>query len=87
MPTDLASRTGVRVLDTAQGVLIGLLRCDAHVAFETLIHAAHRHSVSVFALAEALVSLASAEHDRALTAVDTAARSEWAELLNDDRSV
>ena len=48
-----------RALDTAIGILVGWRRCSTHAAFRELISASERHGIPIFALASALVSLAS----------------------------
>jgi len=73
---------GRRALDTAVGILVGLRRCGVDVAFQELIDAGRRHDISVFALASALVDLASrAGRSRSGGAADRAACHEWDELL------
>ena len=49
---------GGRILDTAQGILIGLRRCHSEAAFQELLATAQRHRVPAFAMAWALVHLA-----------------------------
>jgi len=48
-----------RVLHTAIGVLVGWRRCSTNAAFRELVSVSERHRVGIFALATALVSLAS----------------------------
>ena len=73
---------GVRVLDRAEGVLIGLRRCSSAAAFAELVDAAKRHQVSVFALANALVTMASdGTTTLSPSPAAAAARAEWAKLL------
>ena len=72
--------TRTRALDTAEGVLIGIRRIGTADAFDELVSAARRHGVSVFALAEALVALASGNDAPEPTAA-RAARTEWGALL------
>jgi hypothetical protein len=74
---------GRRILDTAEGILIGLRRCRSGAAFDELISAAHRHDIPVFAIAFALVTLASGgiESFAPSSAAHCAARCEWGELL------
>jgi hypothetical protein len=50
---------GRRDLDMAQGILIGLRRCDPNAAHHELQSAAKRHSVGVMAISSALVDLTS----------------------------
>jgi len=66
-------------LDTAVGILVGWRRCSTHAAFRELISASERHGIPIFALASALVALASVSDDSA--AADSPARlaaeKEW----------
>ncbi|WAJ43580.1 ANTAR domain-containing protein [Mycobacterium sp. Aquia_216] len=67
-----------RVLDTAVGILVGWRRCGTYTAFRELISVSERHRVPIFALAGALVSLASRDGDvRGDTAAELAAEREW----------
>ncbi|BDB41710.1 MULTISPECIES: transcription antitermination regulator [Mycobacterium] len=68
-----------RALDTAVGILVGLRRCDTYASFRELLSASERHAVPVFALAGALVKLASRDTDSrpASTAAQSAAEREW----------
>ena len=68
-----------RALDTAVGILVGWRRCSTYAAFRELVAAGGRHRVPVFALASALVKLASGEADgrSAGTAAQLAAEQEW----------
>jgi hypothetical protein len=75
---------GGRILDTAQGILIGLRRCRSEAAFQELFVAAQRHRVPVFAMAWALVHLMSCGGDKSpetFAAAQSAARHEWGRLL------
>lgn len=74
---------GARILDNAEGVLMGLRRCDADAAFNEILCAATQHGVPVFALAEALVTLTGgvALPDSRSCAAITAAQREWGVLL------
>lgn len=74
---------GRRVLDLAEGVLIGLRRCQTEAAFDELITVAHRHGLSVSAAASALVALATGDGDVAESnpAAALAAQREWSGLL------
>lgn len=79
-PIDAAD--GRRALDLAEGVLIVLRPCTADQAFAELVATAQQRSVSLFALAEALVDLASGQcRPDTHTAVE-AARSQWAYALD-----
>jgi ANTAR domain len=72
-----------RILDTAQGILIGLRRCRSEEAFQELLVAAQRHQVPVFAMAWALVHLTCGgnESPETFNAEQSAARHEWGRLL------
>ncbi|HUO36954.1 MAG TPA: ANTAR domain-containing protein [Mycobacterium sp.] len=74
---------GRRILDRAEGILIGLRRCTSEAAFTELLGAAQRHRIPVFTLAWALVHLASGADKPADTfrSAQTAARHEWGGLL------
>ena len=52
------SLEGRRVLDLAEGILIGLRRCSAEEAFDELVAVAQHHDISMSATASALVDLA-----------------------------
>ncbi len=54
---------GRRILDLAEGILIGSRRYSTEAAFEELAAMARRHGVSVWAVAEALVALATGDGD------------------------
>jgi hypothetical protein len=49
---------GRRVLDLAEGILIGLRRYSAEAAFDELVTVARRHEITMSAAASALVDLA-----------------------------
>jgi len=74
---------GGRVLDTAQGILIGLRRCSSETALHELLSAAQRHKMPVFAMAWALVHLAGGGGKSSHTFIDaqSAARHEWGQLF------
>lgn len=74
---------GARVLDNAEGVLMGLRRCDASAAFNEILGAARQQGVPVFALAEALVCLTGgvAAQDTRACAAMAAAEREWGAML------
>jgi hypothetical protein len=74
-----------RILDTAQGILIGLRRCRSEAAFQELLVAAQRHTVPVFAMAWALVHLACGgdKSPETFNAAQSAARHEWGQLLTE----
>ncbi|MGO9505919.1 MAG: ANTAR domain-containing protein [Mycobacterium sp.] len=48
-----------RAIDTAMGILVGWRGCSTHSAFRELINVSARHRIPIFALAEALVTMAS----------------------------
>ncbi|ORW05893.1 ANTAR domain-containing protein [Mycobacterium kyorinense] len=72
-----------RILDTAQGILIGLRRCSSESALHELLGAAQRHRMPVFAMAWALVHLAGSggKSSRTFTDAQSAARHEWGKLF------
>ncbi len=74
---------GRRILDRAEGILIGLRRCGSEAAFTELLGAAERHRVPVFTMAWALVHLATGANKSPDTfrAAQSAARHEWGQLL------
>ena len=59
-----------RILDTAQGILIGLRRCRSEAAFQELLVAAQRHRVPD-------------KSPETFNAALAAARHEWGRLLAD----
>ena len=71
-----------RILDTAQGILIGLRRYCSEAAFQELLVAAQRHRVPAFAMAWALVHLACGGDisPETFNAAQSAARHEWGHL-------
>jgi len=74
---------GRRVLDLAEGILIGLRRYSIEHGFEELVDVAFRHDMSVTAAAAALVDLASAGTDNAepQSLALSVAQGEWRDLL------
>ena len=74
---------GGRVLDTAQGILIGLRRCSSATALHELLSAAQRPEMPVSAMAWALVHLAGAGGKSSGTFIEaqSAARHEWGRLF------
>ena len=78
---------GRRVLDLAEGILIGLRRYTAEEAFDELVAVAQHHDISMSAVASALVDLAtgtpaapdSHRDERAI------AEHEWGALLHQSR--
>jgi hypothetical protein len=80
--------SGRRVLDTAEGILVGLRRYHTDAAFSELLDVSRRHAVPVFALASALIELASGRKRPADTALPawSSAQREWGGLLSESRS-
>ena len=71
-----------RMLNTAQGILIGIRRCDSEAAFNELLGVAQRNRIPVFAMAWALVHLAShGDKTTESCSARTAARREWGRLF------
>jgi hypothetical protein len=81
----LRTLQGRRMLDTAEGVFIGLRGCDAGAAFDELVRAAQTHDIPIFRMATALVDLATGTGDSATLAdgAQSAAAHEWGALLAD----
>jgi glycerol uptake facilitator-like aquaporin len=75
---------GRRILDLAEGVLMGLRRYSSSDAFEELVGVASRHGLSVSVVAAALVSLAAGETDAAELnpAAALALDLQWSQLLS-----
>lgn len=74
---------GRRILDLAEGILIGARRYSPEAAFAELVAVAHRHDITVSAAASALVALAMEDTDAAdLRPVEMAiAHHHWGSLL------
>jgi hypothetical protein len=70
-----------RAIDTAVGVLVGWRGFSTHCAFRELINVSERHRIPIFALAEALVNLASRDGQPADIAAQRAAEREWGETV------
>ncbi|MDY6869355.1 MAG: hypothetical protein SV966_01910 [Actinomycetota bacterium] len=51
-------RSGARILDTAEGVIIALVRCNITQAFTAIVGTAKHHNVAPLSLADALVAIA-----------------------------
>jgi AmiR/NasT family two-component response regulator len=67
-----------RVLDTAVGILVGWLHCGTYAAFRELVRASEHYRLPIFAIAGALVNLASHEDSNVVsTAAELAAEREW----------
>jgi len=80
--------SGRRVLDTAEGILIGLRRYRRDAAFSELLDVSRRNAVPVFALASALIELADGTERPADTALPawSSAQREWGRLLAESRN-
>ncbi|QLL05774.1 transcription antitermination regulator [Mycobacterium vicinigordonae] len=76
---DSGREQNTRALDVAVGILVGLRRCSTYVSFRELLSASERHAVPIFALAGALVNLASRDPNcrPATAAAQSAAEREW----------
>lgn len=74
------SGNGARVLDRAEGILVGLRRCTIDAAFGEIVGASRRHSVPALKVAQALVELAEGKQPRDADAA-CVARKEWFELF------
>jgi hypothetical protein len=74
---------GRRLLDLAEGILIGLRRYPPDAAFAELLDVARRHDISAFAAASALVRVASTTTDpwQGNPASMLVAQREWSDLL------
>jgi hypothetical protein len=81
--SQMRTMQGRRVLDTAEGVLVGLRGCDTRAAFSELVHAAQAHGIPVFSMAAALVELATGHQDSddSSPRAQAAALAEWSRLL------
>jgi hypothetical protein len=75
------SQGTTRAIDTAVGILVGWRGCSTQAAFRELITASERHQVPIFAVAGALVNLASrdAGTPAGSSAAELAAEREWGE--------
>jgi hypothetical protein len=73
-----------RIVDTAEGILMGLRRCSTAAAFDELLSAAQRHGIPVFTVALALVELANGETRprQGSHTAQSAARREWGHLFS-----
>jgi hypothetical protein len=74
---------GRRVLDAAEGILVGLRRCDLDTAFLELVRTAKQYKIPVFTMAAALIELATGGRrpDAVGAAAESAAQREWGRLL------
>jgi hypothetical protein len=70
-----------RAIDTAVGILVGWRGLSTHSAFRELINVSERHRIPIFALAEALVNMASGDAPPADSTAQRAAEREWGETV------
>jgi Fe-S-cluster formation regulator IscX/YfhJ len=79
-------RSGARILDTAEGVIIALVRCNITQAFTAIVGTAKDHNVAPLSLADALVAIAQnhATDDLDPEAVRVAHQT-WGRLLDRPR--
>lgn len=79
-------RSGARILDTAEGIIIALRRCNLNQAFIEIMSTAKRHNVAPVSLADALVAIVQ-NHSTADLDADAvrAARETWGDLLDANR--
>jgi hypothetical protein len=75
------SSNGARMLDRAEGILVGLRRCTIDAAFVEIVGASRRHTVPALQVAQALVELAQGMQPQDDDAA-YAARQEWSELFS-----
>jgi ANTAR domain len=75
------STEGSRMLDRAEGVLVGIRRCTIDAAFAEIVGVSHRHNVPAFQVARALVELAQGNDPGDDDAAAVAA-AEWSDLLS-----
>lgn len=72
---------GVRTLDTAKGIVVGLRRCGIDQAFNALVNYARQHQVGAICLADALIAIAQGAPTHYLDGhAVAAARAMWADL-------
>jgi ANTAR domain len=79
---------GRRVLDLAEGILIGLRRYSAEAAFDELVSVARHHEIAMSAAASALVDLATGDvgTDNGRPVEIAIAQHEWGDLLKSNRA-
>src|ERR1700758_2098039 len=78
-------RSGARILDTAEGVLIALRGCTLNQAFVEIVQTAKRHNVSTLSLADALVAIAQTLAFQTVDDADAAfvaARAAWGHFFD-----
>jgi hypothetical protein len=79
-------RAGVRILDTAEGVLIALRGCSLNQAFVEIVQTAKAHNVNTLSLADLLVALAQNQASgTGMTRRFVAARAAWGHLFGRTR--
>ena len=76
-----STRTDARMLDRAEGILVGLRRCTINDAFDEIVAASKRHRVPTLSMARALVALAENRGMETENTAGFAARYEWASLF------
>ncbi|MCW2653727.1 MAG: putative RNA-binding protein [Mycobacterium sp.] len=72
---------GARMLDRAEGILVGLRRCRVESAFDEIVGASQQHVVPALRVARALVELAEGREPSDLDAA-AVAREKWGHLLS-----
>lgn len=86
LPGSGSGRSGARILDIAEGVLLVLRGCSRDQAFAEIVQTAKTHNVSALSLAEALVTLAEFPYrDHVIDPAVVAARAAWGHLLDQAR--
>jgi hypothetical protein len=80
-PDSYRSRTDARMLDRAEGILVGLRRCTVEAAFDEIVSASRRNRVPALRMACALVALAENSAGRDNNDAIDVARREWGEFL------
>jgi len=79
-PSAEGCAAGVRALDRAEGILVGLRRCRVESAFDEIIGVSQQHVLPVLRVARALVELAEGRAPSDLDAAEVA-RRHWGDLL------
>lgn len=79
-PASSERAAGARILDRAEGVLIGLRRCRVEEAFDEIVSTSRQHLVPALRVARALVELAECR-EPADDDAGAAAREQWGHLL------
>ncbi|WP_102145506.1 ANTAR domain-containing protein [Mycobacterium hubeiense] len=79
-------RSGARILDTAEGVVIALRGCTLNQAFIEIVNTAKKHNVAPVNLADALVAIVQKQSTADLDAdAVRAAQETWGALLDGHR--